>query len=433
MSPVSPTGSAESPLGDTDPGPPVKAQKGFLSKLVRILTTLHPVRLRRWIDTVEQHLAEVDRRQDLADQRADQSEQQQSRSHEDLSAAIIGVQQEMERLRDQMVPRIEKRLDRLEESLHRILTENNDRFERSEEDLRDANAEIGRLRDQVLPALLHRGNVLVDRLAEELEEQASLVERIMLAEPLPAPAGDSPEERELAAALDKVQPLLDKAFSGGDHGIYRLDHFLVPLVDNQPVLVLSAGRGELLQMLRDNDIAAEGVEPDPALVQAAHRRGLKVRQGRLPEALADLGDGSFGAIAALHTLERLSPAAAVRTISAASQVLRPGGLLLLQCFNPGNLRVGADLVWRDLSVRRPLAAETLQTMLTACGLEVESSEHVNPYPEQESFSRPAVQPQPQQPDQDALWQEVKKTQRRLDELLNGPRLVVIHARKPRTS
>jgi SAM-dependent methyltransferase len=335
----------------------------------------------------------------------------------------------MERLRDQLVPRIEERLDRLEESLHR----NNDRFERSEEDLRGANAEIERLRDQVLPALLHRGNVLVDRLAEELEEQASLVERILLAEPLPAPTGDSPEERSLAAALDKVQPLLGAAFAGDDHGICRLDRLLAPLADNPPVLVLGAGRGELLQMLREHDIAAEGVEPDPALVQSAQRKGLKVRQGLLPEALSNLGDGSFGAVVALHILERLNPAAAVQTITAASRALRPEGLLLLQCFNPANLRVGADLLWRDLRVRRPLAVETLQTIIIACGLAVESSELVSPYPEQESFSRPATQSHPQQPDQDALWQEIKQIQRRLDELLNGPRLVVIHARKPRTS
>jgi SAM-dependent methyltransferase len=390
---------------------------------------LHPARLTHWIESVEQRLAAFDQRQHQADRRADQRDQQLAQSHDVLSRGITGVQQEMERLRDQMVPRIEDRLDRLEEALRQL----QDRFERSEDDLRGANAEIERFRDQVLPALLHRGNVLIDRLAEELEEQASLVERILLAEPLPAPVGDPDRERDLGVALDKIQPLLGEAFASDDRGIYRLDRLLAPLADSQPVLVLGAGRGELLQMLREHDLAAEGVEPDLALVQSALRRGLKVKQGLFPDALADLDDGSYGAVVALHTLERLDPVGAVQTITAASRLLRPEGLLLLQGFNPANPRVGAELIWRDLRVRRPLAVKTLQTIVTACGLAVESTELVDPYPEQESFSSPVTPAGPQHSDQEPLWQEIKQIQRRLDELLNGPRLVIIQARKPRSS
>ena len=61
--------------------------------------------------------------------------------------------------------------------------------------------ETARLRDRVVPAAVARADALLDRLAEELEEVGSLVERSLRGEPL-AGAGRRRRARSRGSAAD---------------------------------------------------------------------------------------------------------------------------------------------------------------------------------------------------------------------------------------
>jgi hypothetical protein len=144
---------------------------------------------------VREHLDAQARRHDATEsaQRNLQAGVEELRAVRDLlqqrSDAIEATQQtmqvELESLRDRRTVAVEGRLDSLESSA------------------RGADADLARLRDQVIPAVAARGDVLLERLAVELDEW--LTGRRMLLRPLPAP---STAEQERLSGVGAVATLL---------------------------------------------------------------------------------------------------------------------------------------------------------------------------------------------------------------------------------
>ncbi|MCD4748880.1 MAG: hypothetical protein K8R59_05840, partial [Thermoanaerobaculales bacterium] len=110
----------------------------------------------------------------------------------------------------------------------------------------------------------------------------------------------------------------------------------------------------------------------------------------------------------------------------ANRVLRPGGLLLAECPNPHSLRVGGTLFWLDPTHLRPLLPETLDLALRAAGFEVERVEYRHPFPDDQLFSSAGTTPEN---GAGALEVRLGEIERRLDELLNGPRDFLVIAVK----
>jgi len=375
----------------------------------RTLYRLTPWGLRRALDGQAQAIADLAVRLDGAGARFLSIE----RRLDTVEDAIRGIQRELEALRDDRLVGVDRRFDGLEASLRQT---------------HDAMAGV---RDELVPAVVDRGNLLVDHLAGELDEVASLVERMLRAEPLPMPA-DGAEERQIAAALRDVQPRLLEAFRGDEAEIrHRLDDYLPLLRGSSPVLDLGCGRGELLLMLREAGVAASGVDSDPALIQAARRRGLEVTDGDALEALRARPAGSVGAVTAIHLLEHLGADGALRLLGEARRALRPGGVLLAECPNPHTLRVGGAEFWIDPTHLRPLPPETLRLLAIASGLEIERVEYLHPFPEEQRLSAAApAAAGAVAPEVAALSDRIDRLVGRLDELLNGPRDYVLVARRP---
>jgi O-antigen chain-terminating methyltransferase len=331
-----------------------------------------------------------------------------------VEGATRALQDELQSLRDDRLDRTEKRLDAAERAVEEV------------------GGEAARLRDRVLPASVARTDALVERLAEEIEETSSLVERCLRGEPLPvAPAGAVDEPR-LAAALAAVQPQLLASFRGSENEIRnRLDRYLPDLATASPVLDLGCGRGELLLMLQEAGIEATGVEADPALAGAARRRGLRVIEGDVLATLRGQPDGLLGAVTAIHLFEHLEPAGLLDLLAELRRVLRAGGLLIAECPNPHSLRVGAALFWLDPTHRRPLLPETLELFLQSTGFELRRRELLHPFPADQLLAADETPVREGgDPGLAVLVERVERLRRRLDELLNGPRDFAVWAVRP---
>ncbi len=345
----------------------------------------------------------------LENQRADLQ-----KAEERIGHAIQTIQSELASLSERRIEPLEKRADTGESAI------------------RDVSGEIGRLRDEVFPASMARSDALLQRLAEELEEVASLSERSLRGEPLPV-SGTSPlDEGRLADALAEVQPLLLESFRGSEDEIrHRMDRYLPDLKPKAPVLDLGCGRGELLLLLREAGVDATGVEGDPALAEAARRRGLKVVEGEVLEVLKDQESESRGAVTAMHLFEHLTSAKLIAVLAEIRRVLRPGGLLIAECPNPHSLRVGASLFWQDPTHQRPLLPETLELMLRAAGFVFDRRELLHPFPPDQLLADDqggtgAVT----DPEISMLAERVDRLRDRLDEILHGPRDFAVWAVKP---
>ncbi len=390
--------------------PPPSDDDGFelslFRRAVRLLTpwgVKHALQLRfqKIDDTIGVLVARVDR----SEARLDGAE-----------AAVRSVQLELADVRDHRLKPFEGRLDAIETTI------------------RELSAEVSRLRDGMVPAAVTRCNVLVDRLAEELEETASLVERMLRSEPLPVADVSTIDEARLAGALADVQPRLLEAFRGSESEIrHRLDSYLDDLRPKAPVLDLGCGRGELLLLLREGGVDATGVEGDPALAAAAVRRGLRVVEGDVSAVLQDLESGAYGAVTAIHLLEHLPPSEIAAVVSEVRRVLRPGGLFVAECPNPHSLRVGASLFWLDPTHARPLLPETLELFLRAGGFEIVRSEELHPFPDDQLFSGPGARVDVASGAGPAdLAARVDRLGARLDGILNRPRDFAVWAVRPAT-
>lgn len=338
---------------------------------------------------------------------------------------------------------VERRLDSVESSIRTVqeeLTAARDvrlagvegRVDTTELALSSLSDETARLRDRVIPAAVARADALLDRLAEELEEVGSLVERSLQGEPLPPASAAAASEEWISEGLSEVQPLLIEAFRGSEEEIHhRMDHYLGDLKRAAPVLDLGCGRGELLLMLRDAGIDSAGVDGDPALAAAARRRGLEVVEGDVLAVLRTLGDESKGAVTAIHLFEHLPPEVLAAVLSEARRVLRPGGLLIAECPNPHSLRVGGALFWQDPTHQRPLLPETLELFLRAAGFDLDRIETLHPFPpDQLLMDDEGGTAAVTDADMTTLAERLDRLRRRLDDVLNGPRDFAVWAVKP---
>ena len=128
----------------------------------------------------------------------------------------------------------------------------------------------------------------------------------------------------------------------------------VPLLDGHaPVVDVGAGRGELLELLRDHDIEAWGVDSDQGMVEGAVETGLNITMADGIEHLEALEPGSLGAVTAIHVVEHLPLAELERFLRASRRALRAGGLLVFETVNP-HAAFALKTFWVDPTHQHPL-------------------------------------------------------------------------------
>ncbi len=388
---------------------PADARRNLRETLAAFLPWKLASRIRKGEETLERVERSLVARADRIEHRLDEIEHRLDRLGEEIGAglrrqddaesAVRALQTVVEEFGNVRLTAVDRRLENLEVSAGK------------------SDSEIARLRDGVIPASEGRWNALFERLTFELEETASLVERMLASEPLPV-IGEGSDSEALAKGLSRVQPLLVEAFRGSEAEISRRMESILPILSGHaPVLDLGCGRGELLLLLREAGIESKGVDGDVALVQGAVRRGLDVVQGDVLGFLQGLDDHSVGAITAFHFFEHCSGIMIVEILDQCRRVLRPGGLVVAELPNPRNLRVGASLFWLDPTHRRPILPETMGMFFKAAGFEIRDLLELHPFPEDQRFeSRTGGEE-----DLHEAGRRLVELERRLDQLLNGPR------------
>jgi O-antigen chain-terminating methyltransferase len=204
----------------------------------------------------------------------------------------------------------------------------------------------------------------------------------------------SDEERN---RLDALYKDFEDLFRGTREDIKSREQVYLPrLVQagvgtaEMPVVDLGCGRGEWLEVLRENGLAARGVDISSVFVEECRKRDLEVVEQDALVYLRSLEDTSLGAVTGFHLLEHLPYAEWIRLLEEAVRVLRPGGLAIFETPNPANIIVGSYSFYMDPSHRNPLPSPMLKFMLEAKGLrEVEVLE-LHPLPESFSGIEPAV-------------------------------------------
>ncbi|HEX3745609.1 MAG TPA: methyltransferase domain-containing protein [Bryobacteraceae bacterium] len=199
------------------------------------------------------------------------------------------------------------------------------------------------------------------------------------------------ERKELAIDhnLDALYVAFENTFRGTRSDIKNRQRVYLPYLQNadvgspgMPVLDIGCGRGEWLELLRENSLHARGVDRNRTMVGLCREFGLEVEEKDALEYLRSLPNATLGAITASHVIEHIPfLSKAVGVIDEALRVLKPGGLLILETPNPQNVQVGAHTFYLDPTHRNPVPATMLKFFVEARGFTAVEVLPLHPYPE----------------------------------------------------
>ena len=147
---------------------------------------------------------------------------------------------------------------------------------------------------------------------------------------------------------------------------------------SNPVLDLGCGRGEWLELLKQEQIPARGVDSNETAVSECLNRGLQVTRSEILQALSDTASNSVGAVTMFQVLEHLPFDAVVQVLRECLRVLTPGGVFIGEIPNCETLRVGASNFWIDPTHQRPLYPAVLEFLATQVGFKSVEGKYSSP-------------------------------------------------------
>ena len=166
----------------------------------------------------------------------------------------------------------------------------------------------------------------------------------------------------------------------------RQARYLQHLRGRENILDAGCGRGELLALLRDEGIAAYGVDVDENMVRQCRRKGLDARFGDVLDHLAALPDASLGGLVALQLIEHFDFPRLAQFFRHAGQKMRQGGIVILETVNPSCLTVFSGAFYADPSHHRPIHPQAAKRMLEMVGFGDVQVDYLNPVPDGDKLS-----------------------------------------------
>lgn len=189
-----------------------------------------------------------------------------------------------------------------------------------------------------------------------------------------APAGEGAVRERLRAERDHLADhayfRFEQRFRGASERIRAAQEAYLPVfAGTQDVLDVGCGRGEFLELLRDNGISAQGVDTSEDMVHVCREKELRVTQAEASEFLSGLEDDSLGGIFAAQVLEHLDTPALVRLVRLCYQKLRKGAPFVVETVNPTSVVAATSNFYLDLSHVRPIHPEAMKFLLEAEGFQ----------------------------------------------------------------
>jgi SAM-dependent methyltransferase/uncharacterized coiled-coil DUF342 family protein len=139
--------------------------------------------------------------------------------------------------------------------------------------------------------------------------------------------------------------------------------------NDMPIVDLGSGRGEWLELLKEEGYRAHGVDSNRVLLDRCRVRGLDVVESDALEYLLGLSDNSVVAITGFHIIEHLKIEVLMQLLDEIVRVVHPGGLVIFETPNPENVLVGSNYFYFDPTHRNPLPGLLMKFLLESRGFQ----------------------------------------------------------------
>ena len=132
------------------------------------------------------------------------------------------------------------------------------------------------------------------------------------------------------------------------------------------VLDIGSGRGEFLELMKEQEIVARGVDMDETMVDYCRMRGFDVDLNDAISYLEGLEDASLDGIFIDQVVEHLQPGYLIQLLTLCHQKMRYGFYLVVETVNPLSFFSLANF-YIDLTHVRPVHPETLRFLFNNAG------------------------------------------------------------------
>jgi SAM-dependent methyltransferase len=174
--------------------------------------------------------------------------------------------------------------------------------------------------------------------------------------------------------LDAMYASFEDQFRGTRDDIRRRQAIYLPYVQEAkggsalaPIIDIGCGRGEWLELLRDEGLVAMGVDLNRIFLDGCRGLNLDVTEQDAIEFLRQRKRDSVGVVTSFHMIEHLEHRMLIALLDETFRVLRPGGIAIFETPNPRNVVVGSCNFYLDPTHKRPLPPELSRYLLEARG------------------------------------------------------------------
>jgi O-antigen chain-terminating methyltransferase len=144
---------------------------------------------------------------------------------------------------------------------------------------------------------------------------------------------------------------------------------------------IGCGRGEWLDLLRQFNIVAHGVDLNQVMIDHCLVQGHQVEQADALTWMQEQQSQSQHLVSSFHVIEHIPFNEYYLWFEQFSRILAPGGMLILETPNPENLLVSSHTFYHDPTHLNPITPTLLEFTAKFFGLQVLAIERLNPYPE----------------------------------------------------
>lgn len=248
--------------------------------------------------------------------------------------------------------------------------------------INDIFAEINKFRLDVDSMMDNKINNILGEIKEDIENKAwlaAILERRTASEII------SPKVQSTDSGLNYF--LFEERFRGSRVEIKEKQQAFVDYFRGcRKVLDIGCGRGEFLELLKENGIEAIGIDIDPDMVSYCTSKGLNVELKDAVTYLENIDDKTLDGIFLDQVVEHFEPFYLTRLLDLCYRKLNYGYFIIIETVNPLSLFSFINF-FIDLTHIHPLHPATLNFLLTAFGFRELETKFLAPIADSQKLKR----------------------------------------------